>query len=275
MLLHLLPLTLHLPTSGPSTRRQHLQTSAAALAVLPPLAAHADKCETDGAACELVIPQQELLGGLASAPVRHVIVTGASSGVGLAGAKLLTAAGHQVTLACRTQAKADAAAAACMEFAASSAATGPAGKPDFYTGRRAGGVATGAACDLSSLASVRRSRHRLHCQHVCLCGSAPPPPPHPPAPGARVRRGPKGQAARHAGAQRGAQPQRGRLDRAVHGGGLRADRGHQPPRPLCARDPAAADARQERAQSAPGAPAQASNPGRRRFGSLPLTRALS
>ena len=166
MLLHLLPLTLHLPTSGPSTRRQHLQTSAAALAVLPPLAAHADKCETDGAACELVIPQQELLGGLASAPVRHVIVTGASSGVGLAGAKLLTAAGHQVTLACRTQAKADAAAAACMEFAASSAATGPAGKPDFYTGRRAGGVATGAACDLSSLASVRRSRHRLHCQRV-------------------------------------------------------------------------------------------------------------
>jgi len=60
-----------------------------------------------------------------------------------------------VTLACRTQAKADAAAAACMAFAASTSAVGPAGQPDFYAARRAGGVATGAACDLASLVSVR------------------------------------------------------------------------------------------------------------------------
>mmetsp|Transcript_6857 Transcript_6857/g.22639 ORF Transcript_6857/g.22639 Transcript_6857/m.22639 type:complete len:410 (+) Transcript_6857:54-1283(+) len=136
------------------SRRQHLQT-AAALIALPPLSAAADQCETDGAACELVIPQQTLLAGLASAPVRHVTVTGASSGVGLAGAKLLTAAGHKVTLACRTQAKADAAATACMEYAAGLSAAGPAGMPDFYAARRAGGSAVGAACDLSSLSSVR------------------------------------------------------------------------------------------------------------------------
>jgi len=74
----------------------------------------------------------------------------------MAAAKLLTAAGHHVTLACRTQAKADAAAAACMEYAASSSDAGPAtGKAGFYAGRRAGGVAVGAECDLSSLASVR------------------------------------------------------------------------------------------------------------------------
>ena len=60
-----------------------------------------------------------------------------------------------MTLACRTQAKADAAAAACMSFAASASAVGPAGQPDFYAARRAGGMATGAACDLASLASVR------------------------------------------------------------------------------------------------------------------------
>ena len=58
------------------SRRQHLQT-AAALIALPPLSAAADQCETDGAACELVIPQQTLLAGLTSAPVRHVTVTGA------------------------------------------------------------------------------------------------------------------------------------------------------------------------------------------------------
>jgi len=123
--------------------------------LLVPLAANADKCETDGSACELTIPQATLLGGLSSAPVRRLIVTGANSGVGLAGAKLLTAAGHDVTLACRTKAKADAAAAACMEFAASASATGPAGKPDFYAARRAGGIARGAECDLTSLASIR------------------------------------------------------------------------------------------------------------------------
>jgi len=146
------------PLPAATTRRQLLQRSTAAVTstgLYVPLAAHADACETDAAACEFVIPQQTLLANLASAPVRHIIVTGANSGVGLAGAKLLTAAGHDVTLACRTQAKADAAAAACMEYAASASAVGPAGKPDFYAGRRAGGIARGAECDLSSLASVR------------------------------------------------------------------------------------------------------------------------
>jgi len=97
---------------------------------------------------ELTIPQPELLAGIAAAPVRSIIVTGANSGVGLAGAKLLTAAGHRVTLACRTQEKADAAAAKCMAYAAT-----PGDK--FYSARRAGGVAVGAVCDLASLASVR------------------------------------------------------------------------------------------------------------------------
>lgn len=104
---------------------------------------------------ELVIPQAELLSSLATAPARNIIVTGANSGVGLAGAKLLTAAGHCVTLACRTKEKADAAAQACNEFAASTSAVGPAGGAKFNPPRRAGGVATGAECDLSSLASVR------------------------------------------------------------------------------------------------------------------------
>ena len=147
-----------LPAPPTMSRRQLLHSTAAAATtagLVLPLAAHADACETDGSACEFVIPQQTLLANLAAAPVRRVVVTGANSGVGLAGAKLLTAAGHDVTLACRTQAKADAAAAACMEYAASASAVGPAGKPDFYSGRRAGGIARGAACDLSSLASVR------------------------------------------------------------------------------------------------------------------------
>ena len=104
---------------------------------------------------ELVVPQSTLLAGIATSPVRNVIITGANSGVGLAGAKLLTAAGHSVTLACRTQAKADAAAAACNEYAQSTSADGPAGKKGFYSVRRPGGIARGAECDLSSLSSVR------------------------------------------------------------------------------------------------------------------------
>ena len=135
------------------TRRELLQLTASGLlsAELLPLPALAD----DNDVFEVVVPQPALLANLASAPVRNIVVTGASSGVGLAGAKLLVAAGHRVTLACRTQAKADAAAAACMAFAASASAVGPAGLPDFYAARRAGGTATGAACDLASLASVR------------------------------------------------------------------------------------------------------------------------
>mmetsp|Transcript_31706 Transcript_31706/g.101394 ORF Transcript_31706/g.101394 Transcript_31706/m.101394 type:complete len:287 (+) Transcript_31706:562-1422(+) len=42
-----------------------------------------------------------------------------------------------------------------MEYAAGRSAAGPAGMPDFYAARRAGGNAVGAACDLSSLSSVR------------------------------------------------------------------------------------------------------------------------
>ena len=115
------------------TRRELLQLTASGLlsTELVPLAALAD----DNDVFEVVIPQPALLANLASAPVRNIVVTGANSGVGLAGAKLLVAAGHRVTLACRTQAKADAAAAACMAFAASTSAVGPAGKPDFYTAR--------------------------------------------------------------------------------------------------------------------------------------------
>ena len=93
---------------------------------------------------------------LASAPVRNIVITGANTGVGFAGAKILTAAGHHVTLACRTQAKADAAAKACLAYAASSADNGPAtGAPGFYGERRAGGTAVGAECDLTSLASIK------------------------------------------------------------------------------------------------------------------------
>lgn len=130
--------------SGQIDRRQALAGVgfAAAAPVLKPRSTSADE------AYEIVIPQKTLLAGLATAPVRHVIVTGANSGVGLAGAKLLTAAGHRVTLACRTQAKADAAAAKCMEYAASPGNS-------FFSSRRPGGVAAGAECDLASLASVR------------------------------------------------------------------------------------------------------------------------
>jgi protochlorophyllide reductase len=108
---------------------------------------------------ELVVQQAALLSGLARAPARNIIVTGASSGVGLAGAKILTAAGHSVTLACRTQAKADAAARACMDYAAGAtggpATASPYGLADFAAARRSGGVARGAECNLAALSSVR------------------------------------------------------------------------------------------------------------------------
>jgi len=83
-------------------------------------------------AADVVVTQDALLAAAAAAPVkRKIIVTGANSGVGLEGAKLLAAAGHEVVCACRTAAKADAAAAAC------------------------GHGAVGAVCDLADLASVR------------------------------------------------------------------------------------------------------------------------
>ena len=88
------------------------------------------------------MPQASLVAALATAPARTVVITGANSGVGLAGSKLLVAAGHRVILACRNQAKAEAACATCTEFASARAT-------------RAGGSARPATCDLSSLESVR------------------------------------------------------------------------------------------------------------------------
>jgi len=95
------------------------------------------------ASIEKIVPMATLTAQLSAAAPRNIIITGANSGVGLAGAKILTAAGHRVTLACRTQAKADAAAAACMEWSGSHAT-------------RSGGIAKGAECDLASLESIRR-----------------------------------------------------------------------------------------------------------------------
>lgn len=66
-----------------------------------------------------------------AASARRIVVTGANSGVGFEGAKLLTAAGHSVVCACRTLAKAEAAATAC------------------------GPLASPAVCDLANLSSVR------------------------------------------------------------------------------------------------------------------------
>ena len=97
----------------------------------------------DASDIELVVPMATLTAKLATAAPRDIIITGANSGVGLAGAKILTAAGHRVTCACRTQAKADAAATACMEWAGAHAG-------------RTGGTARGAECDLASLQSIRR-----------------------------------------------------------------------------------------------------------------------
>jgi protochlorophyllide reductase len=94
---------------------------------------------------EVIVPLAALTAALTTVPARDVVITGASSGVGLAGAKLLSAAGHRVTLACRTEAKAEAAAAACSAYAAAA--------PRSVA--RAGGSARGAVCDLGSMASVR------------------------------------------------------------------------------------------------------------------------
>ena len=152
----------------PATRRELLKGVTAA-GVLQELVAHPALVRASEASdgkvpygsdvaggLEFIVPQSELLAKLASAPVRNIVITGANSGVGFAGAKILTAAGHHVTLACRTQAKADAAAKACLAYAASSADNGPAtGAPGFYGERRAGGTAVGAECDLTSLASIK------------------------------------------------------------------------------------------------------------------------
>lgn len=71
-----------------------------------------------------------------------VFITGANSGIGYQAARKLVAKGHSVTLACRTQARADAAAAAINAEAAA-------------IGSASIGIARGVECDLASLASVR------------------------------------------------------------------------------------------------------------------------
>ncbi|KAJ1638935.1 hypothetical protein T492DRAFT_940258 [Pavlovales sp. CCMP2436] len=74
----------------------------------------------------------------------NVLITGANSGIGFAAASKLVGEGHSVTLACRTQARADAAAAAINAEAGAER-----------------GVARGVECDLASLASVRRCAAEL------------------------------------------------------------------------------------------------------------------
>ena len=74
---------------------------------------------------------------------RNVIITGSNSGIGLNGAAKLAALGYNVTLACRTMAKAEGAKA---EIEATLAANGKAA---------GAGTLTAAECDLGVLASVR------------------------------------------------------------------------------------------------------------------------
>ena len=92
----------------PATRRELLKGVTAA-GVLQELVAHPALVRASEASdgkvaygsdvaggLEFIVPQSELLAKLASAPVRNIIITGANSGVGFAGAKILTAAGHHV-----------------------------------------------------------------------------------------------------------------------------------------------------------------------------------
>jgi protochlorophyllide reductase len=134
-------------------RREALVSGAAAIGglLLPPGAVIA--ADDTIAGLEMTVSLAALTSNLASAPQREVVITGANSGVGLAGAKLLTAAGHRVLCACRTQAKAEAAAQECNSFAAKGA-------------MRSGGSARGAECDLASLSSVRAFADSLRSARV-------------------------------------------------------------------------------------------------------------
>jgi protochlorophyllide reductase len=69
---------------------------------------------------------------------RHILMTGASSGIGLAAAQRLVEAGHRLTLPCRHQSRADALAAALADAAVST-----------------------PLCDLADLRSVERLAHAL------------------------------------------------------------------------------------------------------------------
>ena len=125
-----------------ASRRKLVQDSAtlavSALGAAKPLPVSAD----DKFKVTQTVSQADLVRNLDQAPQRRILITGANSGVGFAAAKLLVAAGHVVTLACRTQQKADAAAAACREFAASNLL-------------RPGGRAIGRQCDLTSFDSIQ------------------------------------------------------------------------------------------------------------------------
>jgi len=123
-------------------RREALVAAGVAAAPLPVVAVEY--------AVEKVIPQSRLAANLAGAPLRTVVITGANSGVGLAGAKFLTAAGHRVICACRSQQKADAAAAACIEYS---------------KGQAHAGSAVGLVCDLADMASVRAFAASLAAQN--------------------------------------------------------------------------------------------------------------
>jgi protochlorophyllide reductase len=76
----------------------------------------------------------------AAARALSIVVTGANSGIGFEAARQLVREGHVVRMACRSQAKADAAAARVNAEAAAAGARGR---------------ALGVECDLGSLASVR------------------------------------------------------------------------------------------------------------------------
>lgn len=127
---------------GPKQLGRRSTLTAIGVAVLAPISplAPLPAALADDVVLETVVTLKELTGGLAAAPLRDIVITGANSGVGLEGAKLLVAAGHRVVCACRTQAKADVAASAAN--AAASGALRP-------------GIAVGMVCDLANLSSVR------------------------------------------------------------------------------------------------------------------------